>query len=560
VASLPDRPAVSLTSAGGSSPYLSIVVTSRNDDHGGGLLGRMQIFVDGVIEQCKRHRLDAELIIVEWNPPADRPRLPEALRWPASLDPCQVRVIEVPAERHRWFRSADALPLFQMIAENVGIRRARGQFVLATNVDILFSDALMEFLAARRLEPHRMYRIDRHDVMAEVPADATLDEQLEYCRNHLLRIHTRDGSFSLEPDGQRALESADVAHPESGIRFGHGWFRPYRNEASEVLRGAGPTAELLVTTSDELPSGVLTMEVEPGPTCQGRTCELSIRDGKDTVLAGGRISGRQTIYLELPLVAPKQTHVFTISVQSQDVPWPDEPRTVRLSLLHCGWASRDEFERARRPPGWQNLRTPAAEDPSVEPFPPAPPATPTRGLALGVLGEPIVSPVFLHTNGCGDFTLLSRERWFDLRGYPELEIFSFHIDSLFCYSAHHGGAEETVLAQPMRIYHIEHGIGTGWTPEGQTALFQRVAEKGIPILGNDAVMALATQMRQLAAPMIFNGAEWGLAEAPLPDRTLHPGTMSSLAGVSSGSTYPAGSQTPARERIRGSPSPMASHD
>jgi hypothetical protein len=162
---------------------------------------------------------------------------------------------------------------------------------------------------------------------------------------------------------------------------------------------------------------------------------------------------------------------------------------------------------------------------------------------LGVLGERIVSPVFLHTNGCGDFTLLSRERWFDLRGYPELEIFSFHIDSLFCYAAHHGGTEETVLAEPMRIYHIEHGIGTGWTPEGQTALFQRVADKGIPILGNDAVMALATQMRQLAAPMIFNGADWGLAGAHLPDRTLHRGTVPPLTGMSRGSTYPAGHPT-----------------
>ena len=58
-----------------------------------------------------------------------------------------------------------------MIGKNVGIRRARGQFVLATNIDILFSDELAKYLAARRLEPGRMYRIDRHDAMSDVQND-----------------------------------------------------------------------------------------------------------------------------------------------------------------------------------------------------------------------------------------------------------------------------------------------------------------------------------------------------------------------------------------------------
>jgi hypothetical protein len=37
------------------APYLSVVVTARNDDHGGNLLGRMQVFVDAWINQAKRH-------------------------------------------------------------------------------------------------------------------------------------------------------------------------------------------------------------------------------------------------------------------------------------------------------------------------------------------------------------------------------------------------------------------------------------------------------------------------------------------------------------------------
>ncbi len=49
---------------------LSLVVTSRNDNHGGDLLKRMQIFVTGWLEQARRHHVNSELISVEWNPPA----------------------------------------------------------------------------------------------------------------------------------------------------------------------------------------------------------------------------------------------------------------------------------------------------------------------------------------------------------------------------------------------------------------------------------------------------------------------------------------------------------
>ena len=44
-------------------PYISVVATSRNDDHGGNMLRRMQIFVNAWIEQCRRHGLASELIL-----------------------------------------------------------------------------------------------------------------------------------------------------------------------------------------------------------------------------------------------------------------------------------------------------------------------------------------------------------------------------------------------------------------------------------------------------------------------------------------------------------------
>jgi hypothetical protein len=161
----------------------------------------------------------------------------------------------------------------------------------------------------------------------------------------------------------------------------------------------------------------------------------------------------------------------------------------------------------------RGTKAPATVQPMVEP-------------AVEV-SQSIRCPDFLHTNGCGDFTLLAREKWFDLRGYPEWDIFSMNIDSVFCFTAHYGGAREEVLAEPMRIYHIEHGSGSGWTPEGQKSLFDRIAAKRIPILDNEDVLQWGAQMRRLNSPMIFNHEAWGLADVSfdetVPGHTQDPG-------------------------------------
>ncbi len=176
-----------------ASLELSIVATSRNDNHGGNMLDRMQAFINGLVAQCKRHDLNAELILVEWNPPADKPKLHEALRWPEDPTPCQVRIIEVPPKLHHRFKHSEGLPLFQMIAKNVGIVRARGRFVLSTNVDIIFSDELIKFLVAGELQKEHLYRVDRYDVSENVPIEGSLDDMLDFCRNNLIQICFREG-------------------------------------------------------------------------------------------------------------------------------------------------------------------------------------------------------------------------------------------------------------------------------------------------------------------------------------------------------------------------------
>lgn len=181
-----------------SDPYLSVVITTRNDDHGGQLLKRMQICINNFIEQCRINDLDAELIIVEWNPPLDRPKLKEVLSWPKKKGPCSVRIIEVPPHLHATYANSDRLRLFQMIAKNVGIRRARGEFVLATNCDILFSPELIHFFTQKKLVDNKMYRVDRYDVNPDIPIESSAADQIRFCMQNVTRINTKNGTFTQE--------------------------------------------------------------------------------------------------------------------------------------------------------------------------------------------------------------------------------------------------------------------------------------------------------------------------------------------------------------------------
>ncbi|MBE15873.1 MAG: hypothetical protein CL867_06455 [Cytophagaceae bacterium] len=167
-----------------STPYISFVVTSRNDNHGGDMTKRMRIFVNGLIAQCNAHKLNAELVFVEWNPEPDKPYLSEVLPSPQTGDYLSIRYIRVPHSIHKTLKFSEHLPIYQMIAKNVGIRRAAAPYVLCTNVDLLFSDALMKLLAARVLKKNHFYRANRCDIPNTIDQEADVSAQLRFAASH----------------------------------------------------------------------------------------------------------------------------------------------------------------------------------------------------------------------------------------------------------------------------------------------------------------------------------------------------------------------------------------
>ena len=166
-------------------PHLSFVCVSRNDNHGGDPLARLTYSCRNFIKQSEKYRLSTEFIIVEWNPPPDRPSLTRALASGVrSSSNAKIRVITVPNQVHSRFEYSEKLPLFQMIGKNVGIRRSCGDFVLSSNIDIVLGDRIFAELLPQKLKKGILYRSNRLDLKSEVL-------QLDLHEPHFLRFATR---------------------------------------------------------------------------------------------------------------------------------------------------------------------------------------------------------------------------------------------------------------------------------------------------------------------------------------------------------------------------------
>jgi hypothetical protein len=337
------------------------------------MLRRLGVFVDGLLELANRHRLEGELIIVEWNPPVG-PRLHEVLEPQNSSECLSIRFIEVPPAVHNQIRNSDTIPLFQMIAKNVGIRRAHGDYVVATNQDILFSDALIGFLAGGDLDDRCMYRIDRYDVPGDIPVGVPIDHLLEWCEKAVIRVHRRYGSFDRR---RGVLRSWPVLR----------WLSPI-----EAARG-----------------------------------------GWRAIL--------------------------------------DVARLVNGGVKHL---------------------------------------------------SDLIGSARVHTNACGDFTLLSRKRWNRLRGYAEFPIFSMHLDALLCWQAVAAGAKQRILVRPYRIYHMDHPHS--WVTMDWREKLNTFAEK--PWLDLGLLCDVRDELRHKNNAGPINDPNWGFADLELPEVEVRGGQKS----------------------------------
>jgi hypothetical protein len=106
-----------------------------------------------------------------------------------------------------------------------------------------------------------------------------------------------------------------------------------------------------------------------------------------------------------------------------------------------------------------------------------------------------------------------------LRGYPELPLWSMHIDSFLCFMAIASGLREEVLGAPCVMFHMEHE--RSWvvmTPEERLRTFALKPWIDIGLLCD-----LWEEAYERRRPVIFNSENWGLAEWNLDEVVLISG-------------------------------------
>jgi len=345
-------------------PYLSIVTISRNDEHGGDPRRRAQIFIDSYAWQAEHYKLETELILIDWNSPKERTGLEDILSFPAN-EYFYARVITVPPEVHEGFRYSETLPLFQFIGKNAGIRRAKGEYILATCMDSILDDKLFEYIARKKLRKDWLYRADIYYVKNSIP-DTGHYEQQAFCRNPDCEDITRG-----KPQKYRALYKEDRIHVMDAFR------------------------------------------------CQ------------------------------------------------TDFPWV-------------------EF----------------IDD---------------EGVIIGKLTS--VDMDSINFNACGDFTLMHRDAWNELRGYGEFEAHSWCIDSQLLAQACFFGFTEANFIPPLSMYHIAHGFQN--TVESEFINIEnhlsKLSEANIPILGVNTSFEKLIKYLEQNQQTLFNDERWGLRDINLEE-------------------------------------------
>ena len=609
-----------------STVDLSIILTSRNDDHGDRPLRRLQAMIDNLAFHAARLRPRWELVLVEWNPPPDRPALTEVLKFPGPNSPLRVNIVKVSSETHNALPHAEKLPLFQMIAKNAGASKALGKHFLFTNIDILLSDCMADFLANIPSEKGVYYRTDRLDIAANFPVEEGPEALLKWAKSHQIRHNGLVGTYPVTKDGLR-LERNIVK--VNGVTLGRN-FTACMNQSFPHVYSASES--FLHVDSQVLANGIV-IEVGPGPGVGNDPCQLQIEiHGPKGLERKGTVtfSERTLIFLKLSLSKGDPTLRFTATgtlptrASPLVLPWVLHRIAAEVgdldSWLQTAWASmnetpdildnvvfRGDWHPSEISPDGTPFRWAGRQSQLEIPFPqgsyggwlhlevgPGPGTgmvafwltirdesggklarfviagrrrlslyvprlgrdwakvsllpTPTgfhqtqnpkddRVLNFALLGgkwipekklrlfkrfgawfsglhpltlaktlrallrnelwrkdstpDTFVMPEPVHMNNCGDFTLVDRDDFFRVGGHSEEAVFSLNLDTDFLYRLRKAALREQLVSTPKEIYHLEHGSGSGATPEGLDLLMARLKEKGIPVITLEEVFQRA---------------------------------------------------------------------
>ena len=183
----------SLSLANHAAACISLAIPTRNDNYPSNVLAvqnKSLLILQGV--NWKPLAWKARSWLSSTIPILRRPSLSESLRVGEGRY-ATVKVISVPAERHRRFAHWEKRVFHQTCAVNVALQRSRGRLFVYRAADHIYSDSLIRFLSSRSLLEDRIYPCDRCDIDSAdfdaVPTGGPLEDISAMCEAHVAEWH-----------------------------------------------------------------------------------------------------------------------------------------------------------------------------------------------------------------------------------------------------------------------------------------------------------------------------------------------------------------------------------
>ena len=124
----------------------------------------------------------------------------------------------------------------------------------------------------------------------------------------------------------------------------------------------------------------------------------------------------------------------------------------------------------------------------------------------------------LHTNACGDFTMIDKQSFYKIKGYYEFDGFSWHIDSLLLFKAYYY-LKLNFINLNFPIYHINHEPGKKYSTKGKISI-KKIEKMKLNFINDQQLLKLINNYRCNKFDKNDKKIDWGLAKAKLPIHTI----------------------------------------
>lgn len=199
-------------------PLLSIVLTGRNDGYGGDFAARFFRTLQFNHEQLTARAIPHEIVFIEWAPPSNNPLLLEQIfNALPELDRHVCSWYVVDPEYQSALSLNPRLEYLEFLAKNVGVRRARGEYILTSNCDVYLGRRVLDALEQRALEPRVLYRAPRHDLNLPENLHDVSWEMLEDPRNLAGPAHVLKRPYMGSGTGDFVMIDREAFHEIRGF-------------------------------------------------------------------------------------------------------------------------------------------------------------------------------------------------------------------------------------------------------------------------------------------------------------------------------------------------------